>query len=363
MASTRRRPHTSLAADIFSSPQAYELFQAVRLLETIAAEQDRSAGLGAVDPVGQGSDPDNAALRIRSSVPLGFAAAEVTAVRRPADGGPIEMTQTIVGLTGPSGVLPHALSELVQVSVRERNLALREFFDVFNNRLAGLLYNAWAKHRLDIERQRAQVVGTPTTIDHALKSIVGLGLPATADRTQSPDANFVFFGGLLGRQGRSAMAVERTLSGTLGHRLQIEQFQGEWLAIAPDDRTRLPGPGLPEGAFARLGNDAVIGERTFDIESSVLIFVRALNYADFRSLLPDGSRSQMLSDLAANALGADKVFRIRLELESDQVPDLRLDPDRDSPTASRLGWNTWLTSSAPRREAATAEFLPPQHLR
>ena len=36
-------------------------------------------------------------------------------------GGPVELTQTIVGLTGPSGVLPHALSELVQVSVRERN--------------------------------------------------------------------------------------------------------------------------------------------------------------------------------------------------------------------------------------------------
>jgi type VI secretion system protein ImpH len=363
MASTRRRSHTSLKADLFDRPQSYELFQAVRLLEAIAASEHRDAHLDPVDPVGHGSDPADAALRIRSSVPLGFAAAEVTAVRRSRDGGPIEMTQTIVGLTGPSGVLPHALSELVQVSVRERNLALREFFDVFNNRLAGLLYTGWAKHRLTIERERARQVGTQKAIDQALKSIVGLGLPSIANRTKADDSTFVFFGGLLGRQGRSAMAIERTLSGTLGHELHVEQFHGEWLAISPADRTRLPGAGLPEGAFARLGDDMVIGERTFDIQSTVLICVRALGYADFRSLLPDGSRSQLLSDVAANALGADKVFRIRLELRPEEVPDLRLEREKHSPTASRLGWNTWLTSPNPRDSAASAEFLPLPHLR
>lgn len=362
MAGTGRRSHSSLISRAFDAPQDFELFQMVRLLEALGAGEARALAHPAADPVGQGVDPARAALKIRSSVPLGFASAEVLSVRRPRGGGPAEMTQTLVGLTGPSGVLPHALSELVQMSVRERNFALREFFDVFNNRLSGLLFNAWAKYRPVIERERAAQVGTPATIDHALKSVVGLGLPSMANRTEVGDHTFVFFGGLLGRQGRSAIAIERALSGALGHRLRVEQFTGEWYPIAPADRTRLPARGQPRGAFARLGDDAVIGVKTFDIQSAVTLHVEALDYPDFRALLPDGSRSRLLTDLAASALGADKMFNIRLELKPEQVPGLRLGGSREQPKASRLGWNTWLHQARPRREPATVAFRPPPHL-
>lgn len=363
MASTRRRPHTSLERDLFEAPQFYELFQAMALLERMAAREHDETGLPPVDPLGQGSDPSRAALAVRSAVPLGFAAAEVNSVRRPRDGGPIEMIQTIVGLTGPSGVLPHALSELVQVSVRERNLGLRDFLDVFNNRLAGLLYNAWAKYRIVAERQRSLSVGTATPADHALKSLVGLGLPATANRTSAPDALFVYFGGLFGRQSRSAVAVERALAGIFGHQLDIAQFCGEWLPIAVNDRTRLPERASPEGSFARLGDDAVIGGKIFEAQSTVRINIRSLDYPHFRSLLPDGKRAQLFTDVAAHALGADKTFRVRLELKPDQVPGLRLGKDRDDPAASRLGWNTWLSSDRPRRDIPFADIRPTPHLR
>ena len=363
MAGTRRRSHSSIAARAFDAPQTFDLFQMIRILEALGAEEGRAVSHEPVDPVGQGINPQRAALRIRSSVPLGFASAEVLSVRRPRGGGPVEMTQTLVGLTGPSGVMPHALSELVQVSVRERNFALREFFDVFNNRLSGLLYNAWAKYRPVIERERAAQVGTPARIDHALKSIVGLGSQAMANRTKVADSSYVFFGGLLARQARSAAAIERALSGALGHRLRVEQFSGEWYPIAPSDRTRLPDRSRPQGAFARLGDDAVIGTRTFDIQSAVTIHVQSLAYPAFRSLLPDGGRSRLLTELAASALGADKMFNIRLELLPDQVPALRLGGERDLPEASRLGWNTWLQPAKSRRSPVAAQFRPPPHLR
>ena len=363
MASTRRGSHASLKADIFENFQSYDLFQAIRMLEALASAESRDAGLDAVEPVGRNVDPDKAPLRIRAAVPLGYAAAEVTSVRRPRNGDPIELTQSVVGLTGPSGVLPHAFSELVQMSVRERNPALREFLDVFNNRLTALLYEAWAKYRIVIERERASTVGTARTIDHALKSLIGLGFDSAQARTAIPDSAYVFFGGLIGRPSRSAFAVESILSGGLGHDVRTEQFLGEWIAIAPDDRTRLPDATAPEGAHARLGEDAVLGASVFDMESAVLICVGPLDYGDFRALLPDGPRAPLLTDLAANALGPDKSFRIRLELKKDQVPGLRLEADKASPTASRLGWNTWITSATPRQAPAAAEFRPLPHLR
>lgn len=337
--------------------------QAIRLLEAVAAEDARRAGLQPVEPVGQGMAPERAALRIRSAVPLGFAANEINSVRRDKSDGVIELIQTIVGLTGSSGVLPQAMSELVQVSVRERNLALRDFLDVFNNRLAGLLFNAWAKYRIDVERGRARSVGTPQSIDHALKSIVGIGMPSLADRSGAPDSSSVHLGGLLARQGRSAMAIERALQGALGHRLQVLQFHGEWLPVAPGDRTRLASRTAPEGTFARLGEDAVIGARIYEAQSGVLIHVRDLDYSAFRALLPDGSRSRQLTDSAAFALGPDKTFRIRLELKPKQVPALQLGTNRNDPRASRLGWNTWLQPASERRLPVNTEFRPLPHLR
>jgi type VI secretion system protein ImpH len=363
MASPRRRPHSSLKADVFDRPQAYDLFQALRIVEAVAVEEARAAGQEPPDPIGRGVEPAKAAANIRAAVPLGFASAEVNAVSRPRSGGPIQVTQTVVGLTGPSGVLPHAVSEMVHVSVRDRNPGLREFLDLFNNRLAGLLYDAWAKYRLSVEQDRAKRVATPRTIDSALKAIVGFGSPSLGDRTEAPDSTLVFFGGLLSRTGRSASAVERILSGMLRQPVRVEQFHGEWLPVDIADRTRLPGADMPAGAYCRLGDDMVIGERTFDIESSVMLLVGPLHYETFRSLLPDGKSASMFVDLAAIALGPDKSFRVRLALVPDEIPPLALTADRDTPEANRLGWNTWLLSQRPRRGPVEAEFRPAPHLR
>jgi type VI secretion system protein ImpH len=363
MASTRRRPNSSLKSDIFERPQAYDFFQAVRIIEAMAAEEAAAAGASRPDAAGRGVDPKNASISIHAAVPLGFAAAEVNAIRRPRGGGPVEMTQTVVGLTGPSGVLPHAFSEMVQISVRERNPGLREFFDLFNNRLAGLLYDAWAKYRIAVESERADRLATARPIDAALRALVGIGMPALTGRTESPDATFVYFGGLLGRQGRSSTAIEQVLCGMLGFAVRVEQFHGEWLPIDATDRSRLPGGDQPDGAYCQLGEDTVIGESTFDIQSSVILHVEPLHYPVFRSLLPDGAQARKFADLAAMAIGPDKTYRIRLGLRPEEIPALQLTGDRDVPEASRLGWNTWLNSTLPRSEPVQAEFRPVPHLR
>ena len=363
MAGTRRRSRSSLRKNLFEHPKAYDFFQLVRLMEVIAARDNARAGLPPPDPVGSGVEPRRAAIVIRSAVPLGFAASEATALRHPREGGPVELTQTVLGLTGPSGVLPHALSEVVQVSVRERNPALRNFLDLFNNRLAGLLYDAFAKYRPAIAHERARTVGAPDRINLALRSIIGFGAPGLENALAGDVDTLVFFGGHIGRRARSALGVQQTLSGALGHRVRIAQFHGAWLPISPQDQTRLPQGRHTTGAFACLGSDALIGRRTFDVMASVVVCVGPLTYPQFRSLLPDGARARRLSDLAAIALGAEKTFRIRLELLPNEAPAPRLDADRDAPTANRLGWNTWLPSRAPGAAPASAEFRPAAHLR
>lgn len=363
MASARRRSNSSLKADIFERPHMYDFFQAVRIIEAMAAEEAEAISQPLPDAVGRGTDPRKAAIRIRAAASLGFATAEVNSVNRPRDGGPIEITQSVIGLTGPSGVLPHAFSEMVQISVRERNPALREFFDIFNNRLAGLLYDGWAKYRIAVEQARFHLLETHRPIDMALRCLLGMGTTSLSGRNNTPDATFVFFGGLLSRQGRSATAIEHVMSGMLGHAVRVEQFYGEWLPIDPADRSRLPGTEFPHGVYCRLGEDSVVGERIFDVQSSIVLEVAPMEYAAFRALLPDSAQAKEFTDLAAIAVGPDKAFRVSLGLRPDEVPPLWLTRDPNDPNASRLGWNTWLNTSRPRETPVKVEFRPPSHLR
>jgi type VI secretion system protein ImpH len=360
MARARRRPDSSLIEDLVGHPQAYALFQAIRLVERAAAITARRLGAPAPDPVGRGTDPANAALAIRSSVPLGYASAEATELRQHE--GRWEITQTVIGLTGSSGVMPHAFSELVQASVRERNPGLREFLDLFNDRLAGLLYEAWAKHQITVETERRDLQGTRTAIDGMLRAVVGVGLRSLTNRMTPPDAVLIHYGGLLGRQSRSALAIEQMLSGALGQPVRVEQFLGEWLPIAVPDQTRLPSAQAPDGVFCSLGDDTVLGERTWNVEGAVRLHIGPMSYRVFESFLPDGSQAGHLSDLATFALGPDLAYAAKLTLRADEVPPLRLYAE-DGGNGHRLGWNTWLGWEAARADDGEVEFrsLLPSH--
>jgi type VI secretion system protein ImpH len=107
----------------------------------------------------------------------------------------------------------------------------------------------------------------------------------------------------------------------------------------------------------------VIGERIYDIQSTVRLIVGPVGYSDFRALLPDGAGSRGFGDLAAVTLGPEMSFRLSIELEPDEIPPLRLESDDHPATGSRLGWNTWLYMDKPRPAAAHVDIEPPAHLR
>ena len=55
------------------------------------------------------------------------------------------MTATFLGLSGPSSVLPQHYSVALRRELRNHNAALKDFFDLFTDRLTAFFYRAWAK--------------------------------------------------------------------------------------------------------------------------------------------------------------------------------------------------------------------------
>ncbi|KTQ97310.1 hypothetical protein NS226_05075 [Aureimonas ureilytica] len=337
-------------------PGGFELFQAIRLAERIVARARADAGLPPPDAAGRGVDARRKALRIDSTSSLSFAVGEVTQVRFPPD-APARLTQSVIGLTGAGGAMPHAFSELVQTSLRERNPGLRDFLDLFNDRLAALLFEAFAKYRPVIEAERRPLTGRATS-DELMRSVLGLAQRSLAERMQVPDSVALHHAGLLGPRTRSAHAVEKVLSNAFGQPIRVEQFVGEWLPIAETERTRLGRPGFGGGAFSSLGRDAVVGRKSWSVQGRVRLLVGPLDHAAFDSFLPGGWRQKQLADLAAFSLGPDLSFVQRLTLKAKAVPPLRLGGAAQALGASRLGWNTWIGTAGPRKDVGTVDLAP-----
>ena len=387
MAAESGQSGAGLTDRLLARPEAFELFQAVRLIEAEAVQRAIEQGcplppeLGAQDArAGPG-----ASVRFRSAVTLGFPGGAITRAQRvgpPAgsageDGAStaVELDLAFFGLLGPSGVLPRHYTELaVQRSRGIHDETLRTFLDIFTHRLASLLHRAWGKYRLSVQRERYRQRGATASWDHGavpgrdgftalLACLVGLGARHQSGRLRVPDDLLNYYSGHLSHYPRSALGLETMLSDAWGVPARVEQFVGRWLELESGDQTMLPVASRPLGQHARLGIDAIVGRRVWTIDSAFRIALGPLPLAEFVRWLPGSERLAALSDLVRLYAGQQFDITVRPVLAAAQVPAARLGgPDHlpdGSPWGSRLGWTTWLVSRPPSDDATDAEFAVP----
>ena len=305
------------------------------------------------------ADPADA-VRFASPVGSSFPGAEVTSVQ---DGPPgPRMVVSLIGLTGPSGVLPQHYSEAVVAAQRGRSPSLAGFLEVLSHRMVAAFAAAGIKYRLHRAADRSVLATSGGGQDgpngdrvaEALLALTGYGIPGFAERLPSGPAPLLHYAGFFAARPRSADRLEALASDWLARPVRVEQFTGAWLAVPPDQRTRLP-VGLAPGAFGRLGRDAAIGVRAWDQQARIVLRIGPLGLASFERLLPGRPVLRQLVALVRAFVGFEVGFAVKLVLRRDAVPPLALRCQADPPP--RLGWNTWLPLSGPRRaDAADAVF-------
>jgi type VI secretion system protein ImpH len=351
MASPRRRTKPSLIEALFQRPDRLSFFQAVRLLEWGARRNAKDPRLEAGRPVGEDHEPRQQVVRFRAPTNLSFARAEIASVRQEPGERP-SLTVGFFGLTGTMGAMPGAATDMVARALREKEVAHRDFLDLFNDRLVALFYRAWAKYRLPIAYEREHGTRDGDTITRALRALVGFGTGRLRDRLAIDDDLVLHQAGAFSRRARSAVTIERVLTEALDRPVRVEQFRVQMVSIPLDAQTRLPSRRDPAGAFCRLG-EAVAGARAFEAQGGVRLQVGPLAYTEFQALRPGSDEARRFADLARLALGSEFDFDVALTLETNEVPALCLNYDPDH--AMRLGWNTWLPGQ--RADGATPTIV------
>ncbi len=367
MAPPSRRDPVALIERLAAEPHRFEFFQAVRLLHCRAAAAPCEKG-GAARPVGEDYPPPREVARFRVHPSLGFPAAEIQklALPPPADVPPDsqparppdswEMAVNFMGLTGPSGVLPRHYTALLVRRVRQRDLALRDFLDLFHHRILSLFYRAWEKYRFPIcyERRQRLEDGGDDLFTRCLYSLVGLGTGGLRGRLEFGDEPFLYYGGHFAARMRSAVRLEEILADFFEMPVQIRQFKGQWLYMAPDDQSALPCARWPAGLNCQLGKTALVGERIWDVEARFCVRLGPCSYRQFQTLMPSGSQLLPLCQMIRNFVGAAFDFDVQPVLAAAEVPWCQLGGPGADP--ARLGWNTWIRSRPFDHDVSDALF-------
>ncbi len=324
-----------------AAPHLFDPLQAMRLLELGGAH------------VGGDTAPDAEPFSIETTQSLAFLAVPLQAATVGADRR-TRLRVGFLGLTGPLGILPQFYDEMVVRANRLRNRAVASFLDLFGQRLVGLFLRASEKYRIALTRQHAlsaerrqdgaaaTAATAPDPIAQAMRALTGHGTPGLAGRTTLRDDTLLYFAGLFAARNRSATALQGMLAAYLGVPVRIEQFTGRWIAVAPDEQSRLVAGN--DGAFSQLGEDAMLGSRVWDAQGTFRVVVGPLRLAQMRALMPHGDTLPRLVDLVRSFVGPEFSFDVQLILAAADVPDLHLDPAAGE-DAPRLGWNSWVKSA------------------
>jgi len=338
------RTRSALAA-LLDQPRRFGFDAAVRLLWR----------------AGRQPEPSDA-VQFRSPGSLAFPPAEVLSVQPGKPGGRPQMRVGMMGLTGPSGVLPRWYNEVLAITLRDRSQALHEFLDMLAQRFIAQFARAGAKYR---PHRAAEIggftrVAKPDPVAQALLALTGLGTPGLTDRLAAGNDPVLHYAGLLATRPRSADRLAALVSDWLGREVEVVQFAGAWLTLPPEAQSRMP-TGRMAGAFNRLGVDVAAGTRAWDPQARIILRVGPLDRAAFAALLPDRPGLRRLVSLVRTFLGFEIGFAVNPVLAADEIPPLQLAVTADPPP--RLGWNTWAPSPAPpspgmprRRDAADAIF-------
>jgi type VI secretion system protein ImpH len=317
-------PPLSSYARLLAEPRRFRFDAAVRVL-THAAKT---------------SDPAEAA-RFRSPPGLAYPPADILSIAPAADSQPPQVAAGVIGLTGVAGVLPRPYTEFLTATLRRRSPALHDFVDMLAHRFVVFFARAGAKYRLNREAEIAAAARPvePDRAAEALLAFTGFATPHLAPRLAVGVEPLLHYAGLFASRPRSAEKLAALVSDWLGRKVEIVQFAGAWLPLPPDQRTAL-AVGRKPGSWNRLGVDAAIGVRAWDLHARIILRIGPLDRASFAALLPDRPGLQRLVSLVRAFLGFEIAFAINPVLAGPEVPPLCLDPQADP--APRLGWNSWV---------------------
>ena len=330
--------------------RATSFAQAARVIEQLARRQRPDVAVGEDVP------PTDEPLRFVASERMALVSTEVAEVQEGQDGQP-RIVANVMGLVGATPALPPFYSEMQLQRRRLRDRSMAAFLNLFDHRSLSFFYRITRKYHWLLDHERT-APGERDAATAALMAYAGLATPAMRDRLGIDDAAVAPLAHHLGDQRRSAQSVQTVLRHLLRRPLRVVEAEPVWMALPPEEQTRLGGPAT--GCFARLGGEgqdepnasqgdqvpdaALIGAAVLDVQHHYVVELGPMDHRELIALCRDDESLGRVRELCRLAAGIEYRPILRATIRAGDVPPLRLG-DKDSPAL--LARTTWMGLDAP----------------
>jgi type VI secretion system protein ImpH len=321
---------------LFTEAYRFDFYQAVKLLEMLYL---KAMSVKGGSPDKQTDEdffvPENFPVQFNSSVSASFPASDIEKVKLAENKNEIfEMVVNFIGLAGIQGPLPYHYTQLIIDTEKEGrgNKAFREFLDIFNNRLALLMYQIRKVHRVSFDLNQPE----ETLTARYLFSLLGMGTAGLKNRLSVKDKTLLYYTGLLASQSRSLSGIEFILSDYFGVKVQAVSFVGTWQGIPADQIIKL---GL-NGVSNILGGSAAIGKRYWNPTAKFELRIGPVSGKQYLQFLPlmDAEFYRPLYELTRHYSGSEYNFDFILIINPSELAPVILGDKKNA----RLGWTTWI---------------------
>lgn len=334
---TARDP-VALLNELEREPWRFNFLQTLRELECCFPEHPR---------VASSAKAADQPIRFGQAASMIFAPAELAELQRRDAGREPLLLVHFLGLLGPNGPLPLHLTDYARERLRNHDdPTFARFLDLFNHRMLGLFYRAWAQAQPTVSFDRPE----QHRFGMYLGALQGTGTPGCVERDDMSDLLRLHFTGHLGCQTKHAEGLRSLLASFLQRPIQIQEFVGHWLTLPEDCHWRL-GESVDNSA---LGQTTTIGGRVWDQQCKFRVRIGPLPLADYLRLLPGGDNLNAVRAIVRNYVGDQLAWDPNLVLAQPEIPQTSLGH------AGRLGWTTWLQSTPLGRDGDDLKLDPSQ---
>lgn len=355
MRTTQRRAGLSVLARLLAAPQDFEFAQAVTILLRWLEEQGVPAERALREH-----------LRFANSLRLGFPAGEIEDLRKlqqeqkqaqeqaqePGAARPPQflLTPAFMGLLGAHGALPlHDTERIQQWQATHQDEAPRAFLDILSGRMLALYYQAWRKYRVEHALAGGADRYMPRLLALAGADGAAGGAGGAGGAGSIAAASLAYFAGLLQQRPRSAAVLRSLLTAYFGVPVALQETVGHWSRLAEDEQSML-------GA-AWLGENTVLGARSWRPDLRARLRIGPLDRSRFRRFLPSGDMAAALQHMLAQFAPPGIDFEVQLVLRASDVGPSRLAGPATLPPASRLGRDSFLITGAASEDRADMRYL------
>lgn len=277
-------------------------------------------------------------VRLSQSISLAFKGVALDSLEPGAGKHPHRLNVNFLGLLGTNGPLPLHYTEYADQRLRHSNdPTFKEFLDIFNHRMLSLFYRASTEFDPAVNFDRAE----NNRFDKFVGALAGLGLSQSKDRDDVPDYAKYFYAGWHGNKSKSPDGIKSIVGEYFDIPVDVEEFVGAWLDLPFDARGVLGG----ENGNISLGVSAYLGKRVWSVGHKFKVIVGPLDWQEYLSFRPGGTRAKELHDLVRNYVGDEWDWDLELRVEEGMIDPMQLDK------SVSLGFSSWLVSKAVRREA------------